>query len=198
MTTESPVTEFTIYEKNLQLLLAEYERVHSNYINSLRAKNITESSLLLEKIQSLNQQIQSLSLDMSNKIHVKGEYTDDIDKKKDELNTLHNKMIVDETKIKNLLNDTIDLDGQNETLRLQHKSSMYYNSFYIIIIILISILIFRIFISTEADPLENILLILAIVLLLYIFWSNIKSALHDIVITNMHYDSSSFLYRMLN
>ncbi len=200
--TESILIEVNVYEKNLQLLIAEYERVHSNYINALRTKNIVESKVLLEKIKSLNQEIQSLTSEITNKINQMNEeniqerYKDEIGKKKDDLNSLNNKMRVDETRINNLLDDTIDLDGHNETLRLQHKSSMYYMSFYIIIFMIILILLVRMFISTEADPLENIALFLGILFLLYYF--------RDIIISSftlpsfIKYDSTSFLYRMLN
>ena len=106
---------------------------------------------------------------------------------------LNNKMITDETRIKKLLHDTIDLDGKNESLRLQQKSSMYYIYFAIIVVVLISIFFFKFVISTEQHPLENSVLVLIILLIVYVCWATLfgwSTSLVSSVSNNINYYSS--------
>jgi len=205
--TEIILVEVRVYEKNLKELLSEYQRLHASYINVLREKNITESKRLLLQLESLNQEIQLLAEEISQrikKINVNkeyGTYKSDIVKKKGDLNTLVNKMSIDETNIKKLLYDTIDLDGKNETLRVQQKSSIYYISFYTLVTMVLIFLSFRMFSTTEADPIENVVLFLAILAVVYLGWmtfSSWGSFVVDSAQNNLTYDSSSLLYRMLN
>lgn len=204
MTTEIIQVELNVYEKNLNLLLAEYKTLHEKYVNSIKQKNSGESTTLLSKLDSMNQQIQLLSSEIISKIeqinsnNQYGKYKGDIVKKKAELNNLNSKMNADEAKIKQLMHDMIDLDGKNETMRVKHKASIYFIFFYILFIGILIYLCFRMINSSQADPLENILLVLAILLLIYIFWSKIMGGVSSIAETNITYDSSSFLYRMLN
>uniref|UniRef100_A0A6C0II14 Uncharacterized protein n=1 Tax=viral metagenome TaxID=1070528 RepID=A0A6C0II14_9ZZZZ len=207
MTTEIILVELNVYEKNLNSLLASYESMHANYLNSARSGNIGESKALLTKLESLNQEIQLLSLEISNKINSindkndYGKYKDSISQKKTDLNTLNDKLMVDEKNIKDLMFDTIDLDGKNENLRVEHKSNIYYILFYGVVLILIIVYIMRMFSSSEVDPLENIMLFLGILLLIYTCWAiiiNGVSSLTDTAKNNFNYDSSSLLYRMVN
>ena len=92
-----------------------------------------------------------------------------INNKKKDLETLSHKMSKDETIINNLFQSTRDVEGRNEVLRLGIKSSVYFNTFYLIIIFILGILFTRYLMSAESDPSETIVLLLSIVLLFYHF-----------------------------
>ena len=110
-------------------------------------------------------------------------------------------MVADEKHINSVLHDANDLDGKNDSLRLQQKTSLYYIYFAIIVITIISLLFVKFAMSTEQDPRENILLILGILLLLYFSWNTISrwiSVVETVTKNNLSYDSSSLMYRILN
>lgn len=207
MSTEIILVEVSVYEKNLKELLSEYERIHANYVSSLRDKNMTDAKRLLLQLESMNQEIQLLTEEISQKIkqinqeNKFGGYKDAVQTKKNDLNALNSKMVADETQIKKLLHDTIDLDGKNESLRLQQKTSMYYIYFSILVVIFLSILMFRFSGSGESDRTENIVFFLAIILIVYSCWATISgwsTSLVSSASNNINYDSSSLMYRMLN
>lgn len=207
MSTEIILVEVSVYEKNLKELLSEYERIHTNYINSLRNKNMVDSKRILLQLESMNQEIKLLSEEISQRINLInqknefGNYKNAVQNKKNDLISLNSKMIADETHIKKLLQDSIDLDGKNESLRLQQKTSLYYIYFTIICVICLSVLFFKFYSSTESDPIENIVFFLAIVLMVYFFRATIfgwATSLVSFASNNINYDSSSLMYRMLN
>jgi len=184
------MAELDIYEKNLSKMISDYETIHANYTNSLRLKNSVESKNLLLKLNSLNQEILFLIEEISHKIdqtNKNAKNNEFIYKKLSDLNALSSKMHLEETKVNALLNETVNLDGKNETLRLQTKSSMYYNTAYLIIIIILGVLFIRMIVSTESDPIENIVLLLGLVWLFYTFratligwFSNLTSSIGNI------------------
>jgi hypothetical protein len=176
MDTEIILVEVSVYEKNLKELLSEYERIRTNYVASLQANNTADTKRILLQLESMNQEIQLLATEISDKIKKINEenkydnYKSAVQTKKDDLNNLNNKMTADEIQIKQLLHDMIDLNGKNETLRLQQKANIHYIYFGIIFLIFLSILYFRLVVSTEQSPIENIVFFLAIVLLIYFCW----------------------------
>ena len=205
MSTEIILVEVSVYEKNLKELLAEYKRIYDNYLINLRDKNAqaTANRLLLQ-LESINQEIQLLGEEISQKIkqinqdNKYGQYKNAVQQKRNDLKNLNNKMITDETHIKKLLHDTIDLDGKNETLRLQQKSSTYYIYFTIIVLIFLSIFFIRFAGSSEQSPIENIVLIAGLALIVYFCWTTWGSSLVTSASSSINYDSSSLIYRMLN
>jgi septal ring factor EnvC (AmiA/AmiB activator) len=68
MTTEIILVEVSVYEKNLKELVAEYERIHVNYISRLREKNMQDAKRFLLQLESMNQEIQLLTEEISQKI----------------------------------------------------------------------------------------------------------------------------------
>jgi len=155
----------------------------------------------------MNQQIQLLSQEISQKIqrinqeNKYGNYKNAIQQKTIDLQRVYTKMVEDERQINSIIHDATDLDGKNDSLRLQQKTSLYYIYFAIIVITIISLLFVKFAISTEQDPRENILLILGILLLLYFSWNTISrwiSIVETVAKNNLSYDSSSLMYRILN
>jgi ATP-dependent Zn protease len=205
MRTEIVLVELNVYEKNLNELIAEYERIHANYVSSLQSNNTADANRLLLQLESMNQEIQLLSQEIAQKIqrinqeNKYGTYTKATQEKRVDVNRVYNKMLEDEKRIKELLDETHDLDGKNETLRLQQKSSLYSIYVAVLVFIIISILFFKFVLSIEQDPIENILLFLGIFLLFYFSWTTISRWVSAIgSVANKNYDSSSFMYRLLN
>lgn len=176
MTTEVIFVELKLYETNLAKLLTNYEETHTNYLNSVRQQNKIASVIYLRKLEDLNSEILLLMAEMSQSI-VKinndekyATYKANIVKKMTDLNTLNDKMQTDQTTIKGLMDEMYDLDGKNESLRLKQKSNLYYIIISLIFIIIIIYALIHIFASNESNTLENIILVLAILFLLSLFW----------------------------
>ena len=219
--------ELNIYENNLSKLLDNYEKAQKKYINDLRlaqggAAPATASAIAggaapltpqtsqggaapatasaIAAMASLNQEITFLLEEISskiNKINQTSANADVIAKKKAVINDLNSKMRDDGDKINALLNDTVNLDGKNESIRLQTKTSLYYLTFYTIIIIIIGILFVRIMANSETSLNETILLVLAIALVVYQFKDRIKDWF-DSIRTYLGDGSYSWLARMIN
>ena len=190
--------ELSIYEKNLSQLLDNYEKARTKYINDIRLSKGGEAPATASAIASLNQEIVFLLEEISHKLNQNqsknAKYNDVIAKKRDYLNDLNNKMRADETKINALLNDTISLDGKNQTLRLQTKSSMYYNTINVILIVILVILFARVITSSETNLTETVTLSLGLLWLFYIYRASITAGLSYIKdsIVNISY------YRLLD
>jgi len=177
MSTDIIFVGLNVYEKNLAKLLVDYETVHTKYIEGLKQNPTSGGKVYLVELESLNKEILAL-IDEINQNVTKlnsddkyGKYKDDIIKKKNDLNALNTKLVNDESIIKDLMYDTIDLDGKNETFRLEHKASIYTIFFYIVFLFYLSYLLTRMFSSAEPDPIENKILVLAILVLIYNFWN---------------------------
>ena len=189
MNTEIIFVELNIYEKNLSQLIEKYQSVHNNYTNSLRQNNKVEASILLKQLDSLNQEILMLLDDIGKRIEKinndkkYSKYKNDIMKKRSDLNTLNDKMVSDEKKIKEIMFDLIDLDGKNETFKLEHKSSVYYIFFYMLVIVIICIVLFKTISSVEPNRIETLILCLAIIVLLYQFRNKIFGAGESLLTT---------------
>ena len=197
------MTELYIYEKNLSQMISEYEKLYANYLNSVRLEKNggPPAATALLKLSSLNQDIVFLLEEIFHKINNNNsnnkKYKDEKSKKRDDLNVLNDKMRADEAKINALLNNTISLDGKNETLRLKTKSSMYYNTINVILIVILCILFARVITSSETDLTETVVLLLGLIWLFYSYRVYIISWLSYIkdFIGNITY---SLLYRLLD
>ena len=200
--------ELSIYENNLSKLLDNYEKAQTKYINDLRmtypqtsrggAAPATASAIAA--MTSLNQQIIFLLEEISSKINKLNQTSvnaDVIAEKKAVINDLNSKMRDDGDKINALLNDTVNLDGKNESIRLQTKTSLYYLTFYTIFIIIIGILFVRIIANSEIGLNETMLLILAIAFVVYQFKETIMSWF-DSIRTYLGDASYSWLARIIN
>jgi len=180
MTTEVIFVELKLYEANLAKLLTTYELAHKNYLDSMKQKNSDASKTYLSQMNDLNQEILLLLAEISQNI-VKinnddkyAKYKNEIATKMSGLNTLYSKLQEDETTIKGLMFDFIDLDGKNSTFRLQHKANISTIMLYLFLFCLIIYFFFRFSLSSETTSYETVILILAILLLIYMFWTNIS------------------------
>jgi len=178
--------ELNIYEKHLNDLLRKYENTHSKYISSISEHEKVKQDLLLVELNDINQQIISLVEEISNKIHKinnTDKYRKEIAIKNNKIKEIYHKIKIDENNIKKLLSETNDLDGINESLKIKQNSSMYINIIYIIVITILSFIFIRLLSTDETNPVENIILFLAILSLLYNFRSVIYSGSNKLLNT---------------
>jgi hypothetical protein len=182
MTTEVIFVELKLYETNLSKLLTTYEITHQNYLDSVTQKNVDASKTYLSQLNDLNQEILLLMAEVSQNItkinndDKYAKYKTEITQKSTDLNTLYQKMQVDEKTIKGLMSDLFDLDGKNQTFQLQHTANRSYIIFYLILLGLIIYVFIRLSVSTlnESIPYETPILCLAILFLVFFYWNNVS------------------------
>ena len=181
MTTEVIFVELKLYETNLATLLTTYELAHKNYLDSIKQKNVAASQMYLTQMNDLNLELLLLMAEISQNI-VKinndekyAKYKAEISTKMTELNTLYSKMQADQKTIKDLIFDFTDLDGKNATARIQNKENRYSMTLYLFLIGLILFFLIRFSLASEPSPYETIVLVLAILLLIYMYWKSFST-----------------------
>ena len=181
MTTEVIFVELKLYETNLATLLTTYELAHKNYLDSIKQKNVAASQMYLTQMNDLNLELLLLMAEISQNI-VKinndekyAKYKAEIATKMTELNTLYSKMQADQKTIKDLIFDFTDLDGKNATARIQNKENRYSMTLYLFLIGLILFFLIRFSLTSEPSPYETIVLVLAILLLIYMYWKSFST-----------------------
>jgi hypothetical protein len=181
MTTEVIFVELKLYETNLATLLTTYELAHKNYLDSMKQNNVAASQLYLSQMNDLNLEILLLMAEISqNIIKINNDdkyakYKTEIAAKMTDLNTLYSKVQEDQKTIKGLMFDMIDLDGKNANYRIQHKANIYSITLYLCLIGLIIFFLIRFSLSSEPSPYETVVLILAILLLIFMYWKDVSS-----------------------
>ena len=181
MTTEVIFVELKLYETNLATLLTTYELAHKNYLDSIKQKNVAASQMYLTQMNDLNLELLLLMAEISQNI-VKinndekyAKYKAEISTKMTELNTLYSKMQADQKTIKDLIFDFTDLDGKNATARIQNKENRYSMTLYLFLIGLILFFLIRFSLASEPSPYETVVLVLAILLLIYMYWKSFST-----------------------
>ena len=203
MTTEVIFVELKLYETNLATLLTTYELAHKNYLDSMTQRNVDASQLYLTQMNDLNLELLLLLAEISQnieKINHDDKYTKykaAIATKMTELNTLYSKMQEDQKTIKGLMFDLIDLDGKNANFRIQHKANTYSMTLSLLLIGVMLFFIVRFSLSSEPSPYETIVLILAILLFIYMFWKTL-STWTETKIVKAGSAASNFINNFLN
>jgi hypothetical protein len=171
-TTERTLIGLNVYDEHLSQLITKYKEAHALYINQT---GVEERKKQLIRLSDLNNDIMSLIGEITKKINnIKSEsktgtYINTINTKEKDLSDLNARMSVDKKKINDLVHDLISLDGSNDVLRIQHKSSIYIMFLYIVIVILIVFLGFKISVSSETSYTENVTFFLATLFVFYNF-----------------------------
>jgi hypothetical protein len=180
MTTEVINVDLKLYETNLAKLLTTYEIAHKNYLDSVTQKQTDASKKYLIQLNDLNIEILSLMTEISQNItklnndEKYAKHKTDIMQKINNLNTLNDKMRVDETKIKGLMHELIDLDGKNQFFQLQIKSNRYYIILYFITIIFLIFFFMRLSNLTETGIFETLVMLLTTHFFVVFYWTNIS------------------------
>jgi hypothetical protein len=181
MTTEVIFVELKLYETNLATLLTTYEIAHKNYLDSMTQRNVDASQLYLTQMNDLNLELLLLMSEISQtieKINHDDKYTKykaAIATKMTDLNTLYSKLQEDQKTIKGLMFDLIDLDGKNANFRIQNKATIYSMTLSLLLIGVMLFFIVRFSLSSEPSPYETVVLVLAILLFIYMFWKTLST-----------------------
>ena len=73
--------------------------------------------------------------------------------------------------------ENVDLNGQLESIILKRTASTYYMFLYLIIVVLMGFIFFRVVMAEDSQPYELTLLVLALIILLYLIRNTIYSVL---------------------
>ena len=167
------IVEIKTLEKEVQLMMVQYEHLHLQSMNAIHAGQ-KPSQHTLQLLKDTNDNIISLLAKIKNKIDIL--YPKGITNQ--HLVTSNNKNLIDtsdklhakQSELNRLMGEHSSLDGENIDLTLQLTSTYYEYVFYLIIMIIIGIYVFKIYSSDSGnDIVDIIILIAAIVLLLFHF-----------------------------
>jgi hypothetical protein len=170
-------------EKEVEMLLAQYKIAHSDYIRYVQRSDKINATKNLNLMNELN----SLTLIFLSKIDTEIEnmkhspFTKSLIKPKDFSNILI-KLRKNEHELKEMSNTISDLDGKNEITHTQVISNYYHSFFYLILVIILGINIFKVATTTESGPSEIIIFFSGFIILLYHGWSYIIKILDTIMI----------------
>lgn len=172
---ETPsIVEIKSLEKEVQMLLAQYNDTQANYIAQAQKgfSQTTNASLALMK--EINNKIISLLSIIKYKISIiypKGISNQNVVRMNNKsLIDISNKLHAEQKEIQKTIDEYNSLDGENKHLTLQVNSNYYIYMFYLIISIIFGIYILKIYsVDGGNDTIDMIMLILATLLLVYHF-----------------------------
>ena len=170
---ETPsIVEIKSLEKEVQMLLAQYNDTQANYIAQAQKgfSQTTNASLALMK--EINNKIISLLSIIKYKISIiypKGISNQNVVRMNNKnLIDISNKLHAEQKEIQKSIDEYNSLDAENKNLTLQAKSNYYIYMFYLIISIIFGIYILKVYsVDGGNDTIDMIILILAILLLVY-------------------------------
>jgi hypothetical protein len=168
------IVEIKSLEKELKMLLAQYNDTQTNYIAQAQKGFSQTSTSTLKLMKELNNKIISLLSIIKYKtslIYPKGITNQTaVSINNTNLVELSNKLRGEQKEIQKTINEYNNLDGENNNLSLQAKSGYYTYMFYMIISIIFGVYIIKIYsMDSGYDTIDMIMLILAILLLVYHF-----------------------------
>jgi len=166
-------------EKEVELLLAEYQDTNNDYIRNLTNGMNSQASIDVAVLEALNKQITSLLSTINSEImniYPKGIKNQNLVKLNNKtIQTLTDQLKKDESKLEKMAQDRNDLDGNYANTTIQLKSNKYHYMFYFLLIAIIIIMVYKVISSNDSNIIETIILILGIILLFYhIVWDFIK------------------------
>lgn len=172
---ETPsIVEIKSLEKEVQMLLAQYNDTQANYIAQAQKgfSQTTNASLALMK--EINNKILSLLSIIKYKISIiypKGISNQNVVRMNNKnLIDISNQLHAEQKEIQKSIDEYNSLDGENKHLTLQANSNYYIYMFYLIISIIFGIYILKVYsVDGGNDTIDMIMLVLAILLIIYHF-----------------------------
>jgi hypothetical protein len=174
------IVEIKSLEKEVQMLLAQYNDATISPVKNIN--NITNMMNINNKIKALLNIIQ---------YKIKAIYPHGITNQSSvtmnnaDLIKIANKLQEDENKLQTSIDQYNSLEGENSVLKIQMKTHYYEYMFYIIVCIIISIYVLKVYSIPQENvsiySIENLLLIIAILLLIYNSYTYILDKLTKII-----------------
>lgn len=172
---DTSLVEIKSLEKEVQLLLTQYESVEKQ-INTDIENKVSFSSIQknVQLAKEINDKLLTLLSIIKNKINIiypKGITNQNVVRMNNpNLNKIANKLNKDQSKLQQLINEYNSLDGKNNVLTLQLNSFYYEYLFYFVIVIILLIYTFKFY--GQYEIVDMVIVICGIVLLLYHFIGN--------------------------
>ena len=167
-------------EKEVELLLAEYQDKNNDYIRNLTNGLYSQASTDAAVLEALNKQISILLSNINSEIEsiypkgIKNQSLVQLNNKT--IQTLTDKLKKDEIKLEKMAQERNDLDGSYANTTIQLKSNKYHYMFYFLLIAIIIVLVYKVLSSNDSNIAETIILVLTIILLFYhTVWDFIKT-----------------------
>ena len=166
-------------EKEVELLLAEYQDKNNDYIRNLTNGLYSQASTDAGVLEALNKQISILLSTINSEIAsiypkgIKNQSLVQLNNKT--IQTLTDQLKKDEIKLEKMAQERNDLDGSYANTTIHLKSNKYHYMFYFLLIAIIIVLVYKVLSSNDSNIAETIILVLTIILLFYhIVWDFIK------------------------
>ena len=161
-------------EKEIELLLAQYKLANDAYINSLNQGLTNNASVYLDIMSGLNDAIKVLLLTV--RIEIYNIYPKGIANQSavtlnvTKLKELEAILAYNEKKLQIMMEEELALNGKYSSSTIDVQSYRYHYIFYIIVAVILSWLLFRVFSTNDPDDkLESLFLIMAIIIIFYQF-----------------------------
>jgi hypothetical protein len=172
-------------EKEIEVLLNEYNKINSNFINNLKKGFKNKSSQDLSKMSDINDRIISLLSSVRQEIstiYPKGIANQSaVTLNLQKVQLLDAKLKKNEKELQNMMAKELVLDGQYDSSNIQVYSYKYHYMFYFIVAIIIAWLLYRVFSTNESDTIETVILVTGIIVIFYHFiFSHLVSILDSI------------------
>lgn len=161
-------------EKEIELLLAEFKKIHASYIYNLNKGFRDKTSQDLNTMSVLNDKIISLLSSVRQEIatiYPKGiENQSAVSLNIKKVKSLDAKLKQNEKELIKMMEAEMALDGKYDSSTLDVYSYKYHYLFYFIVALIISWLLYRVFSTNDSDDkIETVILVSAIIILFYHF-----------------------------
>jgi hypothetical protein len=161
-------------QKELESLLSQYTNTNKSYIENLKNNNNSSAEKNLKLLDNLNTLILTHLSENEGIIstnYLKGiQHQESVKENNEKFNILTNKLNTEREKIRLLLEQKNDLNGTKEYTSINTKSNKYKYVYYAFCAIILIILIFKAFMSSDVGMIDNVILVCIILLLIYHFY----------------------------
>lgn len=177
-------------EKELEIALAQYRNTYISYSQDASTGFSKKAAAKLQKLRVLNNYILKLimNLEEQNQNQNQNQSYDykkmhkvDVEFTNVQLIQMAETLQRDDKKIKKMLNKLEDIDGEKENTELQVSVSYYHYIYYTLSFIIVSFFLLRAFVTDDSTSVENVILVVAILLLVFHFGGGLINSAHNFV-----------------
>ena len=179
-------------EKELEIALAQYRNTYISYSQDASTGFSKKAAAKLQKLRVLNNSILKLIMNLEeqnqNQTQNQNQSYDykkmhkvDVEFTNVQLIQMAETLQRDDKKIKKMLNKLEDIDGEKENTELQVSVSYYHYIYYTLSFIIVSFFLLRAFVTDDSTSVENVILVVAILLLVFHFGGGLINSAHNFV-----------------
>ena len=175
-------------EKELEIALAQYRNTYISYSQDASTGFSKKAAAKLQKLRVLNNYILKLIMNLEEQNQNQNQSYDykkmhkvDVEFTNVQLIQMAETLQRDDKKIKKMLNKLEDIDGEKENTELQVSVSYYHYIYYTLSFIIVSFFLLRAFVTDDSTSVENVILVVAILLLVFHFGGGLINSAHNFV-----------------